>query len=88
VGIRLDHAGGLGTEWVYQDIEANSVFGLFTDSDFGGGGTDVRGHILRLGYKLSDKVNVRGALFLNDRGYDYGADIDYKRLQVEVNMAY
>jgi type II secretory pathway pseudopilin PulG len=29
--------------WAYQDIEADAVYAVLTDSDFGGGGTDAKG---------------------------------------------
>lgn len=74
--------------WTYQKVEADSVLGTFTDSDFIGGGTDGEGHILKAGYALTNKVSLNGTLFLNDRGVDFGDDDDYKRLQLDISIKY
>jgi hypothetical protein len=73
--------------YIYQDLEADAVLGLLTDSDFAGGGTDNKGHILRAGYALSDKVNLSLAWFLSeaDAGGD-GSDLD--RLLLDLNFKY
>lgn len=88
VGARLEFPSGSNIEWDYQDIEANAVLGLFTDSDFAGGGTDVSGNVIRIGYPLANNIELRGTAFFNSRGVDYGADQDYKRYMLEVNMKY
>ena len=50
VGFKYGSAKNKG-EWqfgyVYQRLEADAVLGLLTDSDFGGGGTDSKGSIIK-----------------------------------------
>lgn len=74
--------------YAYQDLEADAVFGLWTDSDFGGGGTDNSGHVLRGAYALSDKTNMAFSYFINQIEQNAGNEIDYDRLQLDLNFKY
>jgi hypothetical protein len=50
LGIKLGsakQAGDAEFAWTFQDIEADAVIGTFNDSDFGGGGTDSKGHLIK-----------------------------------------
>ena len=74
--------------YIYQDLEADAVLGLFTDSDFIGGGTDGTGHIFRGSYGLTRNVSLGGTLFINERGGNLGTKEDYNRLQLDVEFKY
>ena len=74
--------------YAYQDLEADAVVGILTDSDFGGGGTDAKGHILQASYTLSNSIGLQGTLFLNDRNMDFGTEQDFKRLMLDVSFKY
>lgn len=74
--------------WAYQDIEADSVYALLTDSDFGGGGTDAKGHKLAASYSFNNKVKVGGTLFLNERNLDFGNEEDYTRFMLDLMIKY
>ncbi|MBL4773536.1 MAG: putative porin, partial [Alcanivoracaceae bacterium] len=69
--------------YAYLDIEADAVYGLFNDSDFGGGNTDSKGHLLRAGYGL--KKNTSLALTYIDSEVDQSktTQTDYDRLQLD-----
>ena len=62
LGVKLrfpgDRPWGLG--YTYQDLEANAVLGILTNSDFGGGGTDVKGHLIKGNFDLSKKSQSEG----------------------------
>jgi len=91
LGAQLGAAKNKGTweaSWTYQDLEADAVFALWTDSDFGGGGTDTKGHVLRGAYALSDKTNVAFSYFINEIGGNAGDEVDYDRLQLDLNFKY
>jgi hypothetical protein len=91
LGAQLGAARAKGTweaSWTYQDLEADAVFGLWTDSDFGGGGTDNKGHVLRGAYALGDKTNVAFSYFINEIGDNAGEAEDYDRLQLDLNFKY
>lgn len=74
--------------YIYQDLEADAVFGLLTDSDFGGGGTDARGHVLKGGYAIADNLKASLTYFVNETGLSHGADRDYDRLQLDLGIKY
>lgn len=87
LGARMKHdAWSLG--WSYQDLEADATLGMFTDSDFSGGGTDGRGHLLRAGYALTSQVSINSSLFINERNVDFGETEDYKRLMLDLSFKY
>lgn len=62
--------------YIYRQVEKDAVVGLFTDSDFLGGGTDGTGHEFNLGFGLAKNVKLAATYFLNERGIsdnvDYG----------------
>jgi len=86
-GVRLEQEKW-NFSWAYQDLEADAVLGLFTDSDFIGGGTDGKGHILQTGYALTKRVGLRGTLFLNDRNIAFGPEEEFKRLMLDISFKY
>ncbi|MDX1515248.1 MAG: putative porin [Woeseiaceae bacterium] len=90
-GARLGSAKGQGTSqfsWTYQDIEADAVIGTFNDSDFGGGGTDASGHILKARYMLRDRISLGGTLFINEIDRFQGTEHDYSRIQLDVEFKF
>jgi hypothetical protein len=74
--------------YVYQDLEADAVVGTFTDSDFAGGGTDGKGHVIELDYGLRERLVLGLRYFSNERGAAAGAERDYDRLQADVTFSY
>lgn len=91
IGAKIGSAKKQGTQqfsWTFQDIEADSVIGTFNDSDFGGGGTDSDGHMLKYKYMLRDKISLGGTLFLNNVGRFQDIERDYKRLQLDVEFLF
>lgn len=74
--------------YAYQDLEADAVIATFTDSDFGGGGTDSKGHVFEIDYGLADRWSLAFTYFLNERGGDAGNERDYNRLQADINFRY
>ena len=74
--------------YAYQDLEADAVIGTFTDSDWAGGGTDGKGHVVEFNYGFRDRLVFGLRYFLNDRGEDAGNEHDYNRLQADVQFNY
>ena len=91
LGFTIGQAKNQG-EWefgyVYQELEADSILGLLTDSDFGGGGTDAKGHIFKGGYTIVKNINANFTYFINQVGLKSGDPIDFKRLQLNLNFKY
>ena len=88
VGAKLGKAKAPGSwqlAYIYQDLEADAVFGLTTDSDFGGGGTNSKGHIIKGAYALDKNVSVALSYFINEAG---DLETDYDRLQMDLKLKY
>lgn len=79
---------------VYQQTGKDSAFGLFHDSDFGDGKTDADGYVLKGSYVPATNWTVSGTYFinkLNNEGVVATAtthDLDYKRLQLDLNYKF
>ncbi|HUQ51728.1 MAG TPA: putative porin [Gammaproteobacteria bacterium] len=84
----VTRAGTWRIGYAYQDLEADAVIGTFTDSDFAGGGTDGKGHVVEFNYGFRDRLVFGLRYFLNERGADAGTEHDYNRLQADVVFNY
>jgi hypothetical protein len=91
VGVLLGKASNDRT-WelgaAYQSIGKDALFGQFVDSDFGGGKTDSDGWVFRLGYVPVRNWTLNATYFLNKIGVDGGNDVDYDRLQLDLNYKF
>ena len=74
--------------WIYEDVEADSVIGTFNDSDFGGGGTDAKGHLLKVKYGIAKKIFVGGTFFVNKVERFQGIEHDYNRFQLDLEIKF
>ena len=80
--------GDMEFSWTYQDIEADAVIATFNDSDFGGGGTDSDGHMLKAKYAMSNRISFGGTLFINTVDKLLAVERDYNRLQLDVEFKF
>ena len=74
--------------YLYQDVEKDAQFGQFIDSDFGGGVTDSRGSVVKLGYAPAKNWALNGTYFLNDRFGSSPLEREYERLQLDLNYKF
>ena len=74
--------------WTYQDVEADSVIATFNDSDFGGGGTDASGHILKAKYAVANGIALSGTYFSNEIDRFQGTERDYTRFQLDLQFSF
>jgi len=74
--------------YMYKYLEADAALGLLVDSDFGGGGTDAKGHVLKASYGLSRGLAAKFTYFINDAGLKSGDPIDFNRLQLDLSFKY
>ncbi|WP_461520610.1 putative porin [Porticoccus sp.] len=92
LGFKLGKAkkrGAWEVGYTYEDLEADAVFATFTDSDFGGGGTDVKGHKLSAGLGISDNTSVSLTYFINEYGdFTNVQEEDYNRLQLDLQTKF
>lgn len=80
--------GDWQASWAWQNLEADAVIATFTNSDFGGGGTDAKGHILRSKYVLTNNSALAGTLFLNEIDISSDNRHDYSRLQLDLEFKF
>jgi len=74
--------------YMYKHLEADAALGLLVDSDFGGGGTDAKGHVFKAGYGLTKGLAARFTYFINEAGLKSGDPIDFNRLQLDLSFKY
>lgn len=72
----------------YQDLEADAILALFTDSDYGGGGTDATGFTIKGKYSLMKNWMIAGTLFLNEIEENLGFPTDYTRFQFDFEFKF
>jgi predicted nucleic acid-binding protein len=80
--------GGWEIAYRYQDLEADAVLGLLSDSDFAGGGTDGKGHILGGAYGINKQWKMGFTWFIdNEAGEknfeDEGGALSYDRIMLD-----
>jgi len=73
--------GAVQFSYWYADKEADALFGLLTDSDFAGGGTDNKGHFLKLAYGMNKTWTLDVQYFINKIDVST-TEKDYNRLML------
>ena len=73
-------------QWKVQERDA--VVAAFTDSDFGGGGTDAKGHEFNLAYMVARNWEVAATYFLNDIDLSMPDDKNYERFQFDLKFKF
>jgi hypothetical protein len=81
---QVEDRGQFQLSYYYADKEADSMLGLLTDSDFGGGGTDNMGHFLQLNYGINRNWYVGAQYFINETDLSSGSKSDYNRLILDM----
>jgi hypothetical protein len=78
--------------YIHQVTEKDALFAQWIDSDFASGLTDGDGGAFRFGYGFGRNFRINATYFLNDLNNDVasanGFDVEYKRLQLDVNMSF
>ena len=90
-GIKLGKASGRGTwdmAYRYQSLEADSLFGLTTNSDFGGGGTDSLGHVIKGSFAMNKQWKLGFTYLDTKRNGDLGSEEDYQRIQIDTKFKF
>ncbi len=90
-GAKYGSAKAKGTwdvSYFYEKLEADAVVGLVTDSDFGGGGTDAKGHVLKGTYAFHKNWYFRGTYFMNEVDLASGNPHDYDRVMLDLQFKY
>jgi hypothetical protein len=69
-------------------VEKDAVVGIFTDSDFRGGGTDARGHEIGGAVQLADNTAFKATYFINQIGLQKEDQDDFRRFQVDLQLKF
>lgn len=84
----VDAAGKMQFSYAWYDTEADAVMGIFTDSDFGGGNTDSRGHLLKARYGLTGNIALSGTLIISEIELFRNNRHDYNRVQLDIEFLF
>ena len=95
-GVMLGKAKGKGSwqiAYQYEDLEADAAFGLLTDSDFAGGGTDGKGSQLSGAYGINQQWNLGFTWYIdNEAGEkafkEEGGALGYDRISLDTIFTY
>jgi len=91
VGLKIGKTGQPGTwslRYNYREVKADAVVGVFTDSDFRGGGTNAKGHELGGNLQLAEHTTLAASYFINKLGLEAANEIDFNRLQLDVQFKF
>jgi hypothetical protein len=101
VGVTLGKAADRRTweaGFLYQSMQKDAMFAQLIDSDFAAGNTDGHGWAVRFGYAPVKNVTLNAMLMMSRTnmdvapvsgpGYAIGKDLDYDRLQLDVNYRF
>lgn len=88
-GFKLGKAKNTGSwdfRYNYREIQADAIFGAFTDSDFIGGGTDGKGHEFNFGFMLDKGWKLGASYFQNTAVLDNNQD--FERVQIDLKFKF
>ena len=71
----------------YRDLEADAVFGAVSDSDLGGGGTDVKGHVLKGKFAINRSWKLVLTYFDNKKEMSR-KNQKYDRFQIDTELKF
>ncbi len=87
VGV-IDAPGKMQFSYTWHDTEADAVMGIFTDSDFGAGSTDSKGHFIKARYGLTGNIALNGTLILSEIEMFRNNRHDYDRVQLDIEFLF
>ena len=87
VGI-VDAPGQMQFSYAWYDTEADAVMGIFTDSDFGGGNTDSKGHFIKARYGLTENIALNGTFIISEIEMFRNNQHDYDRVQLDIEFLF
>ncbi|TDR23540.1 putative porin [Marinicella litoralis] len=85
---KVSDTGSWSLGYSYMDIEADAVYALFNDSDFAGGETDSKGHILKAGYGLRKNMALGMTYISSEQDQSKASQNDYDRLQLDLAIKF
>ena len=80
--------GSWDLRYIYREVKADAVVGMFTDSDFREGGTDAKGHEIGGAIQLAENTAFNMTYFINEIGPDKSDPVDFRRLQIDLQLRF
>ncbi len=84
----VDAPGKMEFSYAWYDTEADAVMGIFTDSDFGGGNTDSRGHLIKARYGVNKYIALNGTFIISEIEMFRNNRHDYNRVQLDIEFLF
>ena len=84
---KVKKPGSWSCRYIYRELGKDAVVGMFTDSDFRGGGTDAKGHEIGGAFQIAKNNALKLTYFMNKIGLDQN-ESDFKRLQVDLQLKF
>ena len=85
---KIKDPGSWAVRYIYRNLEKDAVVGIFTDSDFRGGGTDAKGHEIGGSYMIAKNSAINITYFINQIGLELDDPIDFRRLQADLQLKF
>lgn len=73
---------------LYAEVERDAQFSAFVDSDFADGLTQGRGYAMQGAWAPIKNMTMKATYYINDRNYETPTEVDYKRLQLDLNYKF
>ena len=80
--------GSWALRYIYREVKKDALVGMFTDSDFRGGGTDARGHEMGGSLQLTRNTAFNVTYFINEVDLEAADQSDFNRLQVDLQLKF
>lgn len=86
IGAANKKPGAWDFRYDYRRVESDALFGVFSDADFVGAGTDGKGHVLNFGYQIAKGWKFAVTYFMNNESLEDG--LDFERVQVDLKFKF
>jgi len=84
----VEAPGNMQFSYAWYDTEADAVMGIFTDSDFGAGNTDSKGHFIKARYGLTRNIALNGTFIISEIEMFRNNPHDYDRVQLDIEFLF
>ncbi|MCK4460306.1 MAG: putative porin [candidate division Zixibacteria bacterium] len=85
---KMKKPGSWEARYTYRNLKKDAVVGIFTHSDFGGGGTDAKGHEIGGAVQLATNTAFKVTCFITEIGLQGDETENYKKLQVDLQLKF
>ncbi len=84
----VEAPGNMQFSYAWYDTEADAVMGIFTDSDFGAGSTDSKGHFIKARYGLTKNIVLNATFIISEIEMFRNNPHDYDRVQLDIEFLF